>query len=347
MIAKTVVIEDIKKISLREFRIHKPENKQLLIKIHQCNICTADWQLWAGMRKSLGIKFPTAPGHDIAGEVIEVGSDVSGLKVGDHVAGFGPSSCGECYYCHVGYSSKCLKRDTWDLRNSITGSFGMSQYVLTTSDRVYKVSKDLPYEEACYLEPLATAVHGVRKLEISPIDDVLVIGAGNLGLINAQAARAFGSNVIVSEINEKRCKVSRALGFCTVNPRVDDVVEATKEFSEGKGIDAVVLAVGSTEANEQAMKVLGSMGKILFFAAGYPAPKLNADPNLIHYEEYELIGSYRADQIDFKIAAKLLSKGTVKTGKLISRKISINDAQHAFELAATPGNYRVSLSMWE
>jgi L-iditol 2-dehydrogenase len=275
-----------------------------------------------------------------------VGPEVDEIKVGDHVAGLGPSNCGECYFCNIGYSSKCLKRDKLEEKSGVNGSFGMGQYLLITSDRIYKVSKDLPYEEACYLEPVSTSIHGIRKLKISPNDNVLVIGAGNLGLVNAQVARAYGGKVMVSEINNDRCEISKSLDFATINPLDTDFLGKTKDFTDDKGFDAVILAVGATKANEQALQVLGQMGRILFFAAGYPAPEMNIDPNTIHYNEYQFIGTYRADQIDFQISSKLLSDGIIKTDKLISQRVSIDDVQKAFELAATPGNYRVSLTMW-
>jgi L-iditol 2-dehydrogenase len=111
-------------------------------------------------------------------------------------------------------------------------------------------------------------------------------------------------------------------------------------------MDAVILAVGNTKANDQGIQLLSTMGRILFFASGYPTPELNIDSNKIHYNEYELIGTYGADFSDYVIAADLLSKRLVKVDKMISYKVPINEVQRAFELAATPGNYRVSVSMW-
>jgi L-iditol 2-dehydrogenase len=222
----------------------------------------------------------------------------------------------------------------------------MSQYLTTKTSRIYKINPDLPWEEAAYLEPLATAVHGVRRLRVNPGEDCLVIGAGNLGLVNAQVARAFGANTMVSEIQEQRVKISQELGFPTVNPTTEDLVEACKKFAGDKMMDSVIMAVGATKANDQALSVIGFDGKVLYFAAGYPAPELHIDSNIIHYREYELIGTMSAAPTDFVLSAKYLSNGTVKTGKLISFRVPIDDVQKAFELAATPGNYRVALTMW-
>lgn len=346
---KVAVMEDIKKMSVKEMDVPEVGAGEVLVKIYQCNICTTDWQTWAGLRKSQGRKLPWVPGHEMSGEIIEIGENVRPeLKVGMHV-GFiaqGSRACGECFYCRMGHTSRCLNKPKQIEIDGIEGYFGMAQYFVVNSKRVLKLGDDLPYEEGGYLEPTSTAVHGIKRLRVKPNDNVLVIGAGNLGLVNAQVAKIYGGNVLVSEINEERCKIAQSLGLATINPSKEDIVKRVEEITEGRGMDAVILAVGNTKANDQGIQLLSTMGRILFFASGYPTPELNIDSNKIHYNEYELIGTYGADFSDYVIAADLLSKRLVKVDKMISYKVPINEVQRAFELAATPGNYRVSVSMW-
>ncbi len=345
MKTKTVLIEGIKQAGIKEFDMPDPGFGEALVKIHTCNICTTDWQLWTGARAGRA-KFPTAQGHEMAGEIVALGPGVRDeLKVGDHVA-FGHEGCGQCYYCRSGRPARCPNRVGRLTIGGQAGSFGMSQYLTAKASRLYKMNPELPYEEAGYLEPLATAIHGNRRLRIQPGEDLLVIGAGNLGLVNAQVARAFGARVLVSEIQDERVKLAQELGFDTVNPVKEDIVEFTKKWAGEKGMDSVILAVGATKANEQALQVIGMTGKVLFFAAGYPAPELKVDSNTIHYREYELIGTMSAAVEDFFLSAKFLNTGVVKVGKLVSHRVPIDEAQRAFELAATPGNYRVALKMW-
>jgi L-iditol 2-dehydrogenase len=346
---KVVVIEDVKKVAIREMDIPSAGPNEVLVKIYQSNICTTDWQTWAGLRASQGRKFPWPPGHEMAGEIVVLGEGTrTGLKVGMRV-GFLPQGslgCGECEYCRRGHMSRCRFKPAQITREGITGYFGMAQYVVYPSSRIFPLADDLPYEEGGYLEPVATSVHGVRRLRVTAGENVLVIGAGNLGLVNAQVARAHGGRVIVSEIDPVRCQLSASLGFTTVNPKEKNLLEEVNKFTGGRGMDAVILAVGATSANNQAIEVLAPMGRILLFAAGYPAPEMNIDSNNIHYKEYELIGTYLADLVDLQIAAELLSNRAVKVDKLISYKIPVDEVEKAFELAATPGNYRVSITMW-
>lgn len=346
---KVAIMEDIKKMDVREMEVPEVGPGMVLAKIYQCNICTTDWQTWAGLRKSQGRNLPWAPGHEMAGEIVKLGKDARpDLKVGMHV-GFiaqGSRGCGECYYCRTGHTSRCLNRPKEVEIGGVVGYFGMAQYVVVNSKRVFKLSDDLPYEEGGFLEPTSTAVHGIKRLGIRPGDNVLVIGAGNLGLVNAQIARVYGGNVLVSEINEERCKIAESLGLSTVNPAKEDIDKKVKKITDGRGMDAIILAVGNTQANDQAISMVATMGRILFFASGYPTPELHLDPNTIHYKEYELIGTYGGDFSDYVVAADLLSKRMVKVDKMISHKVSIDEIQKAFQLAATPGNYRVSVSMW-
>lgn len=348
MKSRTAVMEGIRQMSVREFDVPEPQNDEVLVKVYQCNICTTDWQTWAGLRGSQGRTFPWAPGHEQAGEIVALGPDArEDLKVGDRVAFGSDGGCGQCEFCRAGIIPRCTgRRARGNTIDGVVGSFGMAQYVLSRSSRIYKLADDLSYEEGGYLEPLASAIRGQRRLRVGYNDDVLIIGAGNLGLVHAQLARVLGGHVMVSELQPQRIELAKSMGFATVNPGEENVVEATKEFSGGKGMDAIVLAVGATSANQQALEVVAPAGRILFYAAGYPHPEIKVEPNAIHYLEYELIGTMGCDPTDFEWSASMLSRRQVKVDKLISQKIPLDDVQKAFELASTPGTYRVSLSFW-
>jgi len=346
---KVMVMEDIGKVTIRKMDIPKPGPGQVLVRIHQCNICTTDWQTWKGLRKSMGRKFPWAPGHEMAGEIVELGEGVTNpaLKIGTHVVfgGQGSRGCGECHFCRSGHPDRCINKPKEVEFGGVSGSFGFSQYAAYESGRLYPVDSSISYEEAGFVEPISTCIHGAKRIRIAPGDKVLVIGAGNLGLVNAQVAKVFGGDVIVSEISEERCRLAQSIGLKTVNPMKEDLNSAIKGFTKGIGVNVVILAVANTTVNDQALKVLAPRGRILFFASGHPVPELNVNANQIHYKEMELIGTYNSDPSDYQLAAEFLGSGVVKVGKIISQKIPMDDCQHAFELASTPGTYRVSITL--
>lgn len=341
MKAKAAIMTGVRQMEVMEFDVPNPGPHEVLVKIQNCNICTTDWQTWTGARNRT---FPWAPGHEESGVIEKLGPGVTEFEVGEHVA-LSYAGCGYCDPCRLGNTVNC--RNMVDLvRDGVIGNFAMCQYFLASVRRVFKINPNLPFEEACYLEPLATAIHGIRKLRVEPGESLVVIGAGNLGLVNAQVARAFGCKVMVSELNGERCEIARSLGFPVMNPVEDDIDQMVKNFTGNHGIDNVIIAVGNTPATDQALRLVRRDGRILFFASGHPSPALNLDVNGVHYGGYELIGTGGADLADFDLSARFLSDGVVKVDKMVSYCVPIDEAQKAFELAATPGNYRVSMVMW-
>lgn len=137
------------------------------------------------------------------------------------------------------------------------------------------------------------------------------------------------------------------MGFETINAGECDPVEAVKEMTGGTGADAVIVAVGITAANEQALTMVKETdGRILFFAAGYPAPELKIDSNILHHRRLELFGTFAADSIDFFTDGEMLSSGAVDVSKLVEPEtFTLDQVQEAFQCAATPGMYRVSIKL--
>ncbi len=186
-------------------------------------------------------------------------------------------------------------------------------------------------------------VKGLKKLKLAPFETVAVIGGGTMGMLNALEARALGTRVIVSEMNPKKLETARKIGFETIDSGAEDPVKRIMELTEGKGADAVIVAVGVAKANEQALEMVKKIdGRILQFAAGYPAPVTQMDWNSIHYRRLELIGTYGADAEDFTDAAMLLNTGMIDVSALVEpKRFPLTEMQKAFEAAASPGMYRV------
>ena len=318
----------------------------VLLHMKVCNICTTDYGQWLGLREHQG--YPMAGGHEAAGIVEQVGEKVTDLKVGDMVA-TGYEGCGHCPACREGHIDQCeeIRNDTED--GYKWGFFGFSNYCVKNSSGVYKVANDLNPSEAGFMEPLATVIHGAKKLRLKPFETVVVIGAGTMGLINAQTAKAYGCRVIVSEMIPKKIETAKAMGFEVIDCNESDPVEKVKELTEGIGADAVIVAVGATSANSQGLEMLKQNdGRMLLFAAGYPVPELKVDSNMLHYRKMELIGTFGADHEDFKEAAKALSTKVVDVSKLVEeKKFPLSRLQEAYEEASKPGMYRVSVMLDE
>ena len=309
-----------------------PIPDEVLIKNGACNICTTDYGQYTGARKNL--MFPMAWGHEFAGTIVDMGSDVKEFEVGEMV-GIGYDNCGECEFCKKGLTSECVTLGAG--RNKLSpdgyhGGFGCSEYVIKPYRSLFKLNQNMDPSEAAFVEPVGTVCQGIRKLRVQQGEKIVVIGAGTMGVLNALVAKAEGCEVMITEMMDKKIEVAKELGLNVVDVKEKDPVEA------------VILAVGVTAANDQALEMIKRLhGRILMFAAGYPAPELHVDSNLIHYRKMELIGTFSADKCDFERAAELMREKKIDLSKLVEAKYKLDDVEQAFEAAIVPGAYRVSV----
>ena len=327
---------------VHEMPLKELKDNEVLIKQLACNICTADYTQWLGMREHNG--YPVSGGHEGSGVVIKKGLNVSDLEIGDFVA-LANNYCGSCEFCRSGRESECRIRATYDDHGIYKGRMGFADYFIRPVTSVIKMNKELTPGEAAFLEPVATVVKGIKKLRLKPFEKVVVIGAGTMGILNALVARAYGAQVIISEMMENKLDTAKKLGFSTINPSKKNAVDKVMEFTSNKGADIVIIAVGNTKANIEASKMLKKMdGKMLIFAASYPSPEIGITANDIHYRRIEVIGTYLADLKDFLNAADLLNTKKIDVSKLIEKNTYyLDDINEAFKEASTPGKYRVSV----
>lgn len=342
---KFAVLTNPKTAEVHEGYVPEVGDHQVLIKQMTCNICTTDFGQWLGLRQHQ--PFPMAGGHEGAGIIVDKGKYVRDeLQIGDHVA-VTYNFCGECSVCQQGRTSECVEVPnpfTEKNRDGYYGHLGFATYSVRDANTVIKMNKNLSFSEAGFLEPLATVVSGLRRLRIKPMERVVVIGAGTMGILNALTAKAYKADVYITELMDHKIDKARSLGLNVIDIKKQDPIKKVKELTNGYGADAVILAVGNTKANDQALGIVKKLnGRVLLFAAGYPPPQLNVDSNLIHYRKMELIGTYSADISEFNKAANLLNEGKVNVSKLIETKIPLEEIQRAYEIASRDGSYRVSV----
>jgi L-iditol 2-dehydrogenase len=189
-------------------------------------------------------------------------------------------------------------------------------------------------------------VHAQRRLSIELAEDVLVIGAGTMGLLNMLVAKARGTRVMVSEFDPKRCERAAELGAHKVfDPAKVDMPEAVKEATRGRGADVVIVAIGNGAANKQALQAVGPLGRVMMFAAAHPSEEVRVDPNWLHRDQVVLTGSVSGDVHGFRVATRLLSHRLINVAPLIETTLPLDKVQEALELAVRPETYRVVVTM--
>ncbi len=340
------VIVAPKKAEVHRRPVPEIRENEILVKLEACNICTSDYGQWTGARSNQ--PFPSAGGHENCGIIIEKGSSVKDdLNVSDRVA-FTYPFCGTCDECRRGNTFACWYGERFrKSKNGYYGDFGFATYKVIEARFAVKMNSDLPAAEAAFLEPMATVVQGIKRLRIKPLETVVVIGAGTMGLLNAQVARAFGARVIITEVLERKLAKAGILGFQNIiDASKTDPVKRVKDLTNGKGADTVILAVGASSVNQQALEMAKpSEARISFFAAGYPEPELKIGSNAIHYRKLEMIGMLGANAGDFLDAADMLNCKAVNVQPLLEKSFPLKDIQKAYELASQPGTYRVTVTL--
>jgi len=231
-----------------------PGPGEVIVKVKRASICGTDvhiymWDRWAASR----IKPPIIVGHEFAGEIVEKGENVEGLEVGDYVAAESHIFCGHCYQCRTGRAHVCQNLKI--LGVDVNGAF--AEYVKVPARILWKVSSEIDPNYASVMEPFGNAIHTVTVEDLTG-KTVLIAGAGPIGIMAIQVAKAEGASlVIVSEIRDYRINLAKENGAdIVINPLEKDLVEEVMKLTNGEGVDAFFEMSGSQEALRQGLKAL-------------------------------------------------------------------------------------------
>ena len=346
MKAKTAVLTAVETAEVIDRELPELGEHDVLVKIDANNICTSEYGAFNGARKR---PLPLVFGHEWAGTVVEVGSAVDSVAVGDYIAsGYQYDPYSEP--SREGRTSECTKLQSADHPNpdGYFGNAGCANYAVAKEVACYKIDKGIDPSVAALLEPLGTCCAGFRRFGIEYGQTVVVIGAGTMGVLNALVAKAHGCRVIITEMMPKKLETAAKLGLETIDVSKCDPVEKVRELTGGKGADGVIIAVGASGAYAQALEMAKEKrAHLLIFAAGYPAPKWELDPNTVHYRRMVIVGSYGAVAVDFREAASMINMGAADFSQLVEEKIPLDKIQEAFEEACKPGMYRISVQCQE
>jgi threonine dehydrogenase-like Zn-dependent dehydrogenase len=334
---RTAVFVAPGEVELRELPIPEPGDGRIVVGLRATALCTMEQRIYLGKQH---VPLPWVGGHELAGVIENVGDVRSNVKVGQRVA-LGPVSCGQCEYCRRGYDARCLTGFTRTSYAGIPGGWGLSEFRPCQPAALYPIADHVSFEEAALSEPLSCAVHAIRTLNPDLARDVVVIGAGPMGLFNVLVARIRGARVIVSELDSARRRKVAGLGVEVLDPGGQNVVQAVKELTDGRGADAVIVAVGLESANRQAFEIVAPTGTVVLFANAYPSEPLSVDPNLIHKTELKVLGVEGKTVEDFAIAVKLLNDRLVDVRPIIETSFGLHEVIDALETAVRPETYRV------
>ncbi len=311
---------------------------EVQIRVAACGICGTDI-------KKIEHGFVPAPqifGHEVAGTVLAVGSGVAQWKPGDRVMSFHHVPCGACFFCERRLYSQCAVYK----KVGLTAGFdpnggGFAQYVKAmpwvTQRGMVAIPDEISFEEATFIEPVNTCIKAIERARVAAGETVVVMGQGPIGLLLMMLAKLAGAFVIGSDPMPERRAKSLSLGAdLAVDPREGRLADEVRSRTQGRGADAVLVAVPLPSALTDALAIARPGGRILLFAQNDPQMRMEFPAAAVGVEEKEILGSYSAAVDRQDEAARLIFSRQLPVRELISHRFSLEDMGRALQLAARP-----------
>ena len=316
-----------RKIIVEDVPVPKVSQSEVLIKVEYCGICGSDIHAFLG--KHPFIKPPITPGHEFSGTVVEVGEDVKSISVGDRVTVIPQLTCGKCYNCRIGRYNIC--RNLKVIGCQVDGA--MAEFFSVDEKLVFKLPDEISLKEAALIEPAAVAVHAVRLSDVRLGDNVVVLGAGPIGLLTLQCAKLSGAKkVVVTDLIDFRLKLAEKLGAdYVVNVAETDLEKFVEEELGVDSVDLVFECVGVEATINQAIDVVRKGGQVV--VVGVFSGKTPVKIHLVQDREIVLKGSLMYLREDFQRAIDLIASKKLQVSPLITHVVPLSRVEEAYRIA--------------
>lgn len=310
---------------LKERTIPRIEPHETLVRVRHVGVCGTDLKIRAG-RMGLNV-LPLIMGHEVSGEVAEVGSEVRGFAAGDRVTVNFYVTCGRCQFCREGRDTLC--QEVRQHGFSIDGGF--SEYMKTPGVNLCKVPAHVPLERACILaDAVATSYHAVTKrAQVRPGKTVALVGVGGVGLHALQMAKLAGGWVIAVDVNEARLELARKFGAdAVVDARQGPFAQDVRQLTGGQGVDVVLEFVANAQTLPSSYRSLKRAGRLVF--VGYtPELPMSVMPHELVRNEWEIMGSRATTKQELQETMDLVGQGRIQP--IVDRIFPLKDIELAFE----------------
>jgi len=301
-------------ISFRQVEKPVPQDHQVLIQVRRIGVCGSDVHVFHG--KHPYTSYPVVQGHEVSGIVAEVGTQVEDLSVGDQVTFMPQVTCGRCYPCRHGMHHIC---ESLEVMGFQTGG-AAQEYFAVDADRALRLADDVPLDWAAMIEPISVGVHALARGGGARDRSVLVLGAGPIGNLTAQVARASGARaVMITDISDYRLDRARACGIDhAVDPRAQDLDQAIRRAFGPDGADLILECVGAQATINQAVENARKGTTIVVVGVFGDRPEV--DLGLVQDRELSLVGTLMYQQQDYERAIDLVAGGRLNLEPLITHR---------------------------
>jgi L-iditol 2-dehydrogenase len=319
-------------VRLEELTTPQISRGELLVKVLASGICGSDVMEWYRIKKA-----PLVLGHEITGEIAEVGKGVERYRVGDRVFVSHHVPCNTCRYCLNGLHTVC---ETLHTTNYDPGGFAEYLRVppLNVDRGVFVLPEEISFEEGTFIEPLACVIRGQRLAHLAPGQTILVLGSGISGLLHVAVARASGAGrIIATDISAYRLNAAQDLGADGIIHAGEDVPARLRQANADRLADLVIVCTGAFPAFRQALHAVDRGGTVLFFAPTEPGIDLPIPVNQFWRNGIALIHSYGGSPFDISIAIDLIRGRRVPVHKMITHRFGLAETGRGFQLVAKGG----------
>jgi L-iditol 2-dehydrogenase len=302
---------------------------ELVIRVRNCSVCGTDAKIWRSGHPNLSP--PRVLGHEVAGEVVEVGVGAGAWSVGDRVQVIAAIPDGACDECRRGWQTVCPNQERIGYQHD--GGFAELMRVpakVLAVDGVNRIPDGLSFAEASLAEPLSCVLNGQEHARVGEGQTVVVIGAGPIGCMHVRLARARGATrVLLVELSRQRLELAAGLVAPdeAIGADATDTVEAVRRLTGGRGADVIIVAAASGKAQEDGLRMAARRGTVSFFG-GLPKdkPTITCDANIVHYREVGIVGANGSSPGHNQQALELIVSGAVPVADLITHRLPLERA---------------------
>lgn len=338
---KAVQVPEAHNMQIIDQELPKIQNSdEVLVKVKRVGICGSDMHIYHGTNPLA--TYPRVVGHEVAGEVVKVGSSVETLEIGDHVVIEPINYCGECYACRKGRPNVCEKLSVFGVHED----GGMREFIVLPEKQLHAVDKELAWDETVLAEPYTIGAQAVWRGGVEKGDTVLIQGCGPIGICILKLAKVAGAIVYMTDLSEERMAFAKESGADEViNAGTESVKERVLELTSNEGANVVIDAVCLPATVELSIDLVSPAGNVVIL--GFDE-RPSAIPQLpITKKEITIVGS-RLQTNQFGKVVSLLNSGKLTSGGLITHKFSLDEVQEAFTFVENnPDKVRKALIVFE
>jgi (R,R)-butanediol dehydrogenase/meso-butanediol dehydrogenase/diacetyl reductase len=329
---KAAYYQGNKTFGVGESQPKTPGPGQVRLKVAYAGICGTDNHIYLGHMDNR-LKLPQVIGHEMSGEIVEIGEGVKGFKTGDKVVVRPLDPCRNCPACELGHYNICphINFIGIDSPGAFQGWWTVPAHTL------HHLPERVDMRQAALIEPIAVACHDVRYGEVTDKDYVVVQGAGPIGMLNALVARSRGARVLVLEVNRFRIELAGELGFDVLNPLEADVPDYVEKQTGTAGADVVFEVTGSAAGAELMTQLVRTQGRIVVVAIFADPVRVNLRQLL--WREMKVRGARNYASEDFETAIQIVASKALPLDRLISDVRTLDGTQAAFEEIERGANF--------